>query len=422
MIKKQLYPFCVMALAVILAFLAMLRSTYFSAERAVIFLAGVIICIFMTAAAVRFNDTKRAGCGAGLAAVLSLGNMTAFPMLYYTDGFNDKSVSIAANDSLKSLLLVLSGAVAAAVLLRILMRIDKTDVRILPVSMDIICVLTATAVILLSDKDSGTTIIFGMQAAIPAAAVILIAAAAAVKVNRLLFKLMSGVSALFVAAALVLRNETGIPVEVFAALLLWYMFFAKIKNKAITVTAILISASACGGILFLKFFGSRLSGITIVDKVMTRMFSGSVEQAASAKRSLAQSGVFGSNSYMYLSEGTSDFCFVTLIHYLGIVFLFLTLLIAIPFFCIAASELMKERNTLANTLSSMSFCLLTVMSCYNMLMCVDLVPIIGVQMPFLGNSKLFSLLSGCLMGFACYSEDSVDKLSLKIKKVKEDLL
>ncbi|MCR5141883.1 MAG: hypothetical protein K6C68_05060 [Ruminococcus sp.] len=418
---KKIYPFLPDVAAVMLSLYAMLRSTYLSSGCFSVFAAGIVIACFMLITVFKLCGIGRSLWGTAAAAVISVGNMTALPMLYYTDGYTQGEISDTAYGTLICLMLMFGSMVISQILMYFLNKLSVGKPKTVPITAAICTLLTAAVIFVFSDRASGTTLVFGMQAAIPAAAVLLLCAAAAVSADKLLRVICSAALAAL-AGTLVVRNETGIPAVMIAALLIWYLFFSKRRNAVLTVFSVVIPAFGAVGILLLKFFGSRLSGIAIVDKVMTRLFSGNVEQAASAERSLRQSGVFGINSYLYLSEGTSDFCMVTLIHYLGIAFLMLIILSAVPFICISAFELMRERGTLANTLASMSLCLLTVILVYNLLMCVGFAPIIGVQAPFVGISKLFSILSGCLLGWSCFSESDANKLREKCKEIRGEFL
>lgn len=413
------------AFGVVFTVIVMARTTYFTGagERFVIHLTGAIICGVIVALAYKMDVPERVKSAACLMTTLTIANMTAIPMLYFTSGFSTEEVSGVASDTLNCLLLTCGGLVGGILLMYFMSTLNNRRLSSLSIVLTVVTLLLAFIVLLFSDRSSGTSIVFGVQVALPGLILMILCSAVATHVNRGRQFLCLGAASVL-AGTIVFRNEMGVPTMFLAAMMVWYLFFAAKHDRILTTMCLMLPVVAAAGLLFFKKFGDEMSGV-FVEKVMSRVFAEEVQHNVYSQRSLQQSGLFGSSNYIYMPEASSDFSLITIAHYLGLIYLSIVLIIVAVFFNTANAELINEKkpNTdITSTIAEMSLCMMTVIIIYNILMCLAGFPIIGVQMLFTGTSNMVSILSGFLLGCVCFSSSAVEKTRKKINEIGRELL
>lgn len=274
-----------------------------------------------------------------------------------------------------------------------------------------VSILLGIVVFAFSDRSSNTTLVFGVQIALPIASFMPIVIALSASSNLFKLRIFTALSAVLCIASLVINRETGVPIMLYIAFTVWYLIFCPTKNKLVTL---IVVAAPIIGIIGMFLYGKIIVHIidigfltNIYNMIHDRVFSDDLYQINCAVSSIQRGSFFGINSYSYVPEGTSDLLFTTVLHYLGAGFLVLFSALLIPFVVSGAKRFTAYGYGFTSYLSGLSFVLIITFSLYNLLMCVGAAPIIGIQQPFMGFSGTQALFSGILLGSCTYPKGKI---------------
>ncbi|MBQ8012085.1 MAG: FtsW/RodA/SpoVE family cell cycle protein [Oscillospiraceae bacterium] len=422
--KSTFACLAVLTASLILCIRPTITSTYAQHEGPLTaFLGTSLLLLVLTMLRCRKLNCTYAHFGMTTAALLMTGTASSLPLLYYTSAYDTAMIEQYAKEITISIGVSLLCIFLTWALIPFLEHLLQSFPKLCSFVFSEAMFLLAAVILACSDASANTTIVFGVQIALPAMAMLVIGTAAAFRMESGVGKCMTALGCAACAGALIIRNETGIPLLFYAALLIWYALFCKKKHRILNI-ALPVLPMAGFGVLYLwhcisaylpqvlqSNFLSQLS-----HKIVGRLLTQEVEQSANALKSIQHGGWFGSSTYdVYVSEASSDFALSTILHYCGGAFLILLLTAALPFFWMGASHHCRTRNRFSDMLSSLSFVVFAVMLFYNLLMVLGIFPILGVQAPFTGSSVLCSALSGFLLGAAIYPQELAEKIQLQMK-------
>lgn len=428
--EKKTFVYCciLICLSLILSLRPMILSTYASSDgNSVLFYLGTFMpmaVLFLVAS--RYIEHTLPSLCCTLATILTLGNAAAMPLLKYTSAYEvDNVLTYSKSLCLNSLITVI--LVPAVWFILWLCNLVYAEPRhhkwICGVYLGISGVL-ALAIFLLTDKNSGTTIIrlpgVSLQSALPVMIVSIFGAALSWHIQKRGMRTAVLFAVGVINIVLFLRGETGIPLITLLSFCLWYYLLQPTRYSLVSVLLPIVFGCGAAGVIVIHMLASVLpsTGLlhTVSIKIESRIFSDSVDQAERALRSIRTGGFFGSSGYnINVPEASSDFCLATILHYSGLIFLILMLAAAIPMFYFGTKYYTIRKHDLCTDLGSVSMAVLFTMLFYNILMCCSYLPVLGSQLPFTGVSITYSILSAFLLGSITYSNETVCEFIDKLK-------
>lgn len=428
--EKKTFVYCcvLIALSLVISLRPMIFSTYASSNsNSVLFYLGTFMPM-----AVLFLCTSRhmehafPSLCCTLATILTLGNASAMPLLRYTSAYEvDNVLTYSKSLCMNSLITVLLVPVVWC-FISVNKRVHTEPKNHKWLYGGYLCVsgILALIILLLTDKDSGTTIInlpgVSLQAALPVMIFSILGFSLAWHVKKQGMRIATILAVSVINAALFLRGETGIPLITLLAFCLWYNLLQPAKYPIVSVSLPIILGCGATGVVAIHMLSPVLpsTGLlhTLSTKIEGRIFSDSVDQVERGLRSIRTGGFWGANGYnINVPEASSDFCLATILHYSGLVFLFLLLAAAIPMFYIGTKYYTNQKHDLCIELGSISMAVIFTMLFYNILMCCSYLPVLGSQLPFTGVSVTYSILSAFLLGSITYSNETVGRIIEKMK-------
>ena len=428
--EKKTFVYCcvLIALSLVISLRPMIFSTYASSNsNSVLFYLGTFMPM-----AVLFLCTSRhmehafPSLCCTLATILTLGNASAMPLLRYTSADEvDNVLTYSKSLCMNSLITVLLVPVVWC-FISVNKRVHTEPKNHKWLYGGYLCVsgILALIILLLTDKDSGTTIInlpgVSLQAALPVMIFSILGFSLAWHVKKQGMRIATILAVSVINAALFLRGETGIPLITLLAFCLWYNLLQPAKYPIVSVSLPIILGCGATGVVAIHMLSPVLpsTGLlhTLSTKIEGRIFSDSVDQVERGLRSIRTGGFWGANGYnINVPEASSDFCLATILHYSGLVFLFLLLAAAIPMFYIGTKYYTNQKHDLCIELGSISMAVIFTMLFYNILMCCSYLPVLGSQLPFTGVSVTYSILSAFLLGSITYSNETVGRIIEKMK-------
>lgn len=426
--KTFVYSCILIAFTFIISTRSMILITYTSVNsKSVLFYLGTflpMVALFMLAS--RYIEHTLPALCCTLATILTLGNASAMPLLRYTSAYEvDNVLSYSKSLCMNSLItVVLVPMVWCFVWLCNWIHAESKNHKWLCGGYVGGSGVLALAILFLTDKDSGTTIIrlpgVSLQAALPVMIFSILGLSLSWHIQKRGMRVatLSGVG--IINFALFFRGETGIPLITLLAFCLWYYLLQPTRYSLISISLPVVLGCGAAGVIAIHMLASVLpsTGLlhTLSAKIEGRIFSDSVDQVKRALRSIRTGGLWGSNGYnINVPEASSDFCLATILHYSGLIFLILMLAAAIPMFYSGAKYYTNRRHDLCTDLGSMSLATMFVMIFYNILMCCSYLPVLGSQLPFTGVSITYSILSAFLLGSITYSNDIICSFVEKMK-------
>lgn len=389
-------------------FAAAVRTTFIS-EKESYFLNFLLFAAFfvLISAISKFNNIT-ALFAATFAGMLLLSSSTVLPMLYYTSSFAISEVYNVCLDAFKAAILtIITAAVFALVIAAVTkLKTNKKYSEWLNIIVPLLTLLCCVP-ILLADTSSNTTTLFGVQISLIIGSFLILSMGWAFSTdNKASFWLtLIGIAA--VLFCMIIKKETGIPIIFFLSFCAFYVFGNFKKNKLITVSIIAVPVLAVLVLLLSpiinKYFNFEFLK-NIVNLITTRIFNGEPEQIKASLLSISQGGLRGSPLYVYLSEGSSDFIFTQMLHFLGAKFLipFISSLLPLAYF---GYSKFSAKQAFPSETGWFALCLLLTVCIFNLSMCLGTVPVVGVQMAFSGFSKSISIFSGGILGCLVYSDE-----------------
>ena len=427
--KKRTFIYC--CVLIVLTFLISLRpmilSTYASVDSSILlylctFFPLVVLFVFTS----RYSEHALPPLCCTLASVLTFGNASAMPLLRYTSAYEVDNV-LAYSKSLcmnSSITVVLVPVVWFFIWLCSWISAESKNHKWLCGGYAGVSVILVFAILFLTDKDSGTTIIHfpgvSLQAALPVMIFSILGIPLSWHIQKQIMRIaiLSGVAV--INAALFIMGESGIPLITLLAFCLWYYLLQPARYRLISVSLPIVLGCGIVSILAIHTLAPVLPSTGLLhilsDKIERRIFSDSVEQVERAIRSIRTGGFWGSSGYnINVPEASSDFCLSTIIHYSGLVFLLLILSAAIPTFYSGVKYYTNQKHDLCSDFGSMSLSAMFIMIYYNILMCSGHLPVLGSQLPFTGVSVTYAILSAFLLAAITYSRKMISNVSEKLK-------
>jgi len=432
--RRKTFVYCcvLIALSLVISLRPMIFSTYASSNSdSVFFYLGTFMPM-----AVLFLYTSRymehifPSLCCTLATILTLGNASAMPLLRYTSAYEvDNVLTYSKSLCMNSLITVLLVPIVwCFISVSKWIHAETKNHKWLYGGYLGISGILVLVILLLTDKDSGTTIInlpgVSLQAALPVMIFSVLGFSLSWHIKKQCMRIATILAVCAINTALFLRGETGIPLITLLAFCLWYYLLQSTKYPIVSVALPIILGFGAAGMVVIHMLSPVLpsTGLlhTLSEKIEGRIFSDSVDQVECGLRSIRTGGFWGANGYnINVPEASSDFCLATILHYSGLVFLFLLLAAAIPMFYIGTKYYTNQKHDLCIELGSISMAMIFTMLFYNILMCCSYLPVLGSQLPFTGVSVTYSILSAFLLGSITYSNGTVGRIIEKMKGVLE---
>lgn len=430
---QVIYCSIIIVVSVLLSIHPMFSSTYSGVENSMYYyLATIVPWIVGFIATVKYIKKISQVYALTFVAILTIGNASAMPLLQYTSSRpSEVEVVIAYSKALclnnflcvAVALICFSSLVASKYLYT---KIEK-KLKFVFYTYIFISIFVSLAILLLTKKASdasNTTIIkigsLSFQAAIPVMIFSIIGVALSWKDKSVVKKSLYLGSVGILNLILILRGETGIPFILFIGFSVWYLFCQPFHYKYLSCLIFGLSGIGVSSTFILHAIRSYISNGTflysISEKIEGRIFSSSVDQVSDAQYSIATGGIWGGNGYnIYVSEGSSDFSIATICHYNGFAYIILLLCIAVPLFISTFKDIMNSKPGFGVSLKGMSLSCLFVMLFYNFLMCFDILPVLGSQIPFTGVTMMYTLLSGFILACIFYEDEIAGAVMNKLK-------
>lgn len=426
--KTFVYCCVLIVISLIISLRPMIFSTYaFSNRNSVLFYLGTFMpmaVLFLYTS--RYIEHAFPSLCCTLETILTLGNASAMPLLRYTSAYElDNVLTYSKSLCMNSLITVLLVPVVWC-FISVSKRVhaEPKNHKWLYGGYLGISGILVLVILLMTDKDSGTTIInlpgVSLQAALPVMIFSVLGFSLSWHVKKRSMRIATILVVGAINTALFLRGETGIPLITLLAFCLWYNLLQPTKYPLVSASLPIILGCGAAGVVVIHVLSPVLpsTGLlhTLSSKIEDRIFSDSVDQVERGLRSIRTGGFWGANGYnINVPEASSDFCLATILHYSGLVFLLLLLATAIPMFYIGTKYYTNQRHDLDIELGSISMAMIFTMVFYNILMCCSYLPVLGSQLPFTGVSVTYSILSAFLLGSITYSNDTVGRIIEKIK-------
>ncbi len=416
--KMVIYSSLLLVPSFLLAIHAMIGTTFFSSESFVMYLATLLPTLFFFIFAVSIESSLSVEACV-LVLLLKISNISV-PLLFYTSNQDWEIVfkTLVHNEMFSAAFFISTWG--------ILYLIYKNRFQ-LKTKLILFWVITAgmaavTVMILLAKSEMGSSFIsvagHSIQIAIPSIALSLSACVMIMEPIKPLPRVIMTVLLLAMNGVMIFKGETGVPLMVFI-FCIFYFLLGKKKNK-------IVIGSLAGGtvlgitiVLTLHYLKDSLPDVGFLhemsEKIETRIFSDNIYQLNQGKSSLIGSGLFGQNNYVYVPEGSSDFSLVTVTHFCGLSMIFLIFIALIWSFY----ETLKNTKKTDRIGDLKNLCAIFIIACFiiNFLMICGVIPIVGVQIPFLGTSKTYACLSGFLLGVLTFDFQTLNDTVNQIKKI-----
>lgn len=430
-VSKRLYVLGSVSLIVImsLAFRIMAVSTYASVENSlIIWIATILPMTLFFVITVRYSNYCSSSLYCLTALLLSTLNSEAMPLLEFTSAFSNEQVLNTANMICKNTLISLGLVIIIRFGYLLVNKIsaEKKKTAWIFSSMTAVSFIMILLIIIFGDRSTGTSMvvignIISFQIAIPVCIISIIELGLSWNINCKTFKLLYVSEAVILNLFLILMGETGIPLITFIAFVFFYYFLQEKRIKLISFGIPLLSALSIAFIWIIHILREKIVDIpmlsSISDKIEIRIFSSDlVDQIQMCMRSISAGGIFGSVDYtQYLPEASSDFSFATITHYNGFIVVLIVITIFVAFLVFGMHDYTKKHKE--NNIQKLVFSFTAVIFIYNILMCVGIVPVLGVQIPFTGTSKSFVILNAFLLGVLTSDNEFDMNILEKVKEV-----
>ena len=412
--KTAIYCFSLCGLALLFAVKPLLISTYAAYPQSMMYyLVGAVIpMVLLAALAFKYDGSPFSMHTVTLAAVLTIGNAAALPLLQYTSSLDEKAISVARQISTGTVVTILMIPVTWLITAG-LCWLSKQPVlhqRIAAGAAAFISLIYTALLFLIADPSSNTALLcigsHRIQAAIPGLMLSILQLCMMTLISGKLWRGMIAFGITLVNAGLIFKGETGIPLILFASASVWYYLLQPYKRKWLSILIPVLCAGGCSAVWILhRLHDSLPKGTLLRDmagKINTRIFEGSVYQTDMAAFNIQTGGWFGAAGYnICLPEASSDMSVITILHYCGLLFLLVILAAAIPAFYSGAVQITRNGAKNASVLGGFCLSVLFVSFFYNFLMCFGLVPVLGSQIAFTGHSTVYAAFSGFLLGALC---------------------
>ena len=417
--KTTIYALSLCSAAILLALHPMITSTYISASGSLTqFASTVVLMLLLLSLTARCAESPFPIYAVTVAALLSIGNAAALPLLQYTSAC-EHATKYAGYISTDTSYTILSIPFVWFMFSGMVWLRKQSDMKqnVTVAAAAGISVIYSILSILLTDSTSGTTIIeigggMEIQAAIPAFMLSLLLICLFVKTDGKIRRTLLCGSVILMNAVLVIRKETGLPLILFAGCSFYYFFLQPHRSKWLSYGIPVLSGAGCICAWILHCLHGSLNEesflYSLSSKIEKRIAADSVDQLNKAIQSLQTGSWFGSEGYnVYLTEASSDLSVITILHYCGMVYLLLILAAAIPMFFTGAMHITSRKMKSENVLCGLCYSVFFIIFFYNLFMSVGITPIVGVQMPFTGASIMYAVFSGFLLGSVCYPKKAI---------------
>ena len=139
-------------------------------------------------------------------------------------------------------------------------------------------------------------------------------------------------------------------------------------------------------------------------------------QANQAQNALAVSGALGSEFQQHIPVKESDFIFIVLVQRQGVIIAALVVLAFVGAYLIASPKILKNKYGSEGVTAFALLTSMTIQSFINIGMVLNLLPIVGLPLPFLSNGGSSMVLNVTTMLFAIYSMRDTNKEVQKNEK------
>ena len=370
---------------------------------------------------------------AGLTFHLQSASATALPLLKYTSGLEHAEAAAASDEYIKYIFLFLGSFLVAwglIFVLRLLIRLRNKVASMLMMIANVIIM----AVLLLFNDGFGTTVIHDVQVGLPLLAYLFLVTAYGYhaflsgnpETEIILFGNRKLSALLFLASETALLmgyigcSEFGIPIYFALVMVIW--FYLYLPEKSVKTFSIVTAVVGGTGALVMGYYFLYYRSLAEEDRVIKdfhrlgskigRIFE-QPEQTRNALERIRSGGFFGNMGYRYLPEATTDFSIALSTHYVGILWLMITIFL-LGYLAFTGNQYFRKEEHRLQLIPQFGFLCILCLSTMNILGNLGKLGIIGVSCYSSGYGKTVYVLSGMLMGFVLYPSNA--NLGIRIGK------
>ncbi len=240
--KEAIYITAAWFLTLLLTLHPIFTSTlYIHSEYMLCFAAVASVWAVMMGVLYKIGCPSSALFASSLMGILSMGSVTAIPLLQYTSDSSVEDVIASANH-----IALMSSCVALVIpaiwaILGFAEKMRKQNSAWIPMMSSGLCFLLGGATFLFSDTSSGTAIVFGIMITLPTLIASLASTSCFLNAESRLQRFLCLSSMIFAMLSLVIRNETGVPILWYVTCCVYYMFFHPGRKNKLLILALIFT-------------------------------------------------------------------------------------------------------------------------------------------------------------------------------------